>query len=149
MPKPKRVLLKWSLLATALLIVYGMWQCGTGLMKGGQASDTAVAEFHRHLNAGQFDAIYDASNRAFQQSGDRQELLKFFAAIHTKLGNAGTANRKVINVNTTTSGTFVTVSYETAFEKGSAIETFTWRKSITGELTLVGYNINSKALILQ
>ncbi len=76
-------------------------------------------------------------------------MLKFFAAIHNKLGNAGDASRSTININATTNGTFLRVSYSTKYDKGTAEETFTWRKGVTGDLTLVGYHIQSNALIVQ
>jgi uncharacterized protein DUF3887 len=148
-PPRKRVLLKWSLLATGLLLAYGLWQCGSGLVKGGQASDAAVAEFHHNLNAGSFEEIYSRSDQVFQESGKKEELFKFFTAIHKKLGNAGNASRGGINVNANTSGTFITVTYTTTYDKGAATETFTWRKGVAGDLKLVGYNIQSDALIVE
>jgi hypothetical protein len=148
-PQRKRVLLKWSLLATGLFFAFLMWQCGSGLVKGGRASDVAVVEFHRTINSGQFDQIYDKADHAFQDSDTREEMSKFFNAIHSKLGNAGPADRGGININSTTGGTFLTVNYTTHYERGTAAETFVWRKGIAGDLTLVRYNIQSKALIVQ
>ncbi len=147
-PKRKRVLLKWSLAATALLLAYGMWQCGSALTQGVRSSDAAVAHFHSALNACHFDEIYAQSDPVFRESGTREDTIKL-AAVHTKLGNAGQATRGGINVNTNMKGTFVTVSYETTYEHASADETFVWRKGISGELKLVGYNIQSKAFIIQ
>ena len=78
-PQRKHVLLKWSLLATGLLLTYGMWQCGSGLVQGGRASDAAVADFHHTLNDGSFGEIYSQSDQVFQQSDKKEELFKFFA----------------------------------------------------------------------
>jgi len=33
-PKPRKLLLKWSLLATVLVLGYFMWQCGSGMRAG-------------------------------------------------------------------------------------------------------------------
>lgn len=130
-------------------MAYGLWQCGTGFVEGGRKSDTFVAEFHRNMNAGKFDDIYNQSDAAFRQSSTKEDLLKFLAAVHNKLGTAGSTSRAGINVNTNTNGTFVTVTYTTQYDKGTAAETFTWRKGVTGDLKLVGYDIRSNALIVQ
>jgi hypothetical protein len=50
-PKRKRVLLKWSLVATGMLLAYFMWQCGSGMSAGAQLSDDAVRRFHSQLDS--------------------------------------------------------------------------------------------------
>ncbi len=69
-PKPgsKRILWKWSLVATGILAAFLMWQCLSGLVQAGRLSDPAVAEFHRRMNAGDFEAIYSHAGEAFQQA---------------------------------------------------------------------------------
>jgi len=126
-----------------------MWQCGSALVKGGRSSDLAVEQFHRKLNSERFEEIYTQADHAFQESGKQEEILKFFGAIHKKLGNAGRADRGTIKINTNTNGTFIAVTYTTVYERGTATETFTWRKDVADNLKLVGYNIQSNALITQ
>jgi hypothetical protein len=43
-------------------------------------------------------------------------------------------------------GTFLTAQYNTTFEKGLVLETFTWRRS-GGTLKLSEYNIQSNLLL--
>jgi hypothetical protein len=51
-------------------------------------------------------------------------------------------------VNWTTSGTRVVLDYSTKFDAGDAAEQFTW-KIAGNNAVLVGYNINSTALIVK
>ena len=75
------------------------------------------------------------------------ETLRYFAGVHTKLGEAKSSTLQNITVNTNTNGNFLVTVYQSNFEKGTAIETFTWRKS-DGNLPLNGCNIQSNPFIL-
>jgi hypothetical protein len=146
-PAPKRVLWKWSFAIMGLLLVYFLWQCGTALYSGRDLSNASVREFHQKLNDGRYEEIYNGADEGFTSAGTRDEVIKFLTAVHTKLGNAGSESLTNVRVNSTTNGTFLVVQYSTTFDRGSATETFTWRKS-NGALKLVGYNINSNALVV-
>jgi Protein of unknown function (DUF4019) len=146
--KSKRRIWRWVVLGNIFLFSFFAYRCTSGIMVTARNSDTAVAAFHTDLNSGAYKTIYDSSDERFQRSSKEQELLEFFNAVHTKLGNTGTSERRNIDVNATTNGTFANVTYATTFERGSAIETFTWIVS-DGKLKLVGYNINSRELIVK
>lgn len=146
--KPKRVLLKWSLLVTGALFAFLLWQCGSGLYTGAKTSDVAVDHFHQLLNSEAYDKIYAEADAGFSDPEKKAELLKFLSAVHRKLGRAEASKRGNLNVNATTNGTFVFVNYQTSFDKGEAFESFTFKKSITGDLKLYGYNIQSNAFVL-
>jgi hypothetical protein len=142
----KRVLWKWSLAATAVLLILLLWQCGSGLYSGYKSGDQAVQHFHAQLNSGQFEEICSEADEAFSQSDKHEELVRFLEQVHKKLGNAGTAKQLRINVNATTGGTFVTAEFITRFDEAQADETFTWRKS-GKDLKLYRYNIQSNAFL--
>ena|SRR6266550_8003609 len=108
-PKRKRILLKWSLLATALLFGYFMWQCGSAMSAGTRLSDDVVRRFHSQLDSGAYDDIVRGSDEAFQESGSREELLRFLAGVHSKLGASRGFTRANIFVNASTNGTFIKV----------------------------------------
>lgn len=76
----------------------------------------------------------------------KEDSDKLFGAIHRKLGNVKFSEFNNINVNATTSGTFITTVFVTNFANGYATETFIWVKD-GDEPTLRTYNIQSKALI--
>src|SRR5262245_33187472 len=143
--KDRKIVL-WSLLAIAVIFTLMLWRCGTTFYRTAQASDAAAAEFHEKLNNEQYHEIYTEADHLFQESGKEEDYTKFFRGIHDKLGKAGNAKLQNINLNTNMQGSFATIIYDTAYERGSAVETFTWRRD-GGRLLLVGYNIQSPELV--
>lgn len=110
--------------------------------------EAAVQHFHEQLDAGQFDAIYEASAQDMKEATPRDKFVAFLDAVHRKLGAVKTASQEGWNVNYQTSGSFITMTYKTAFSDGDAVEQFTFR--ISGEQALlVGYHVNSEALVLK
>ena len=144
--KPKRILLKWSFIATVLVLGYFMWQCGSGMRAGARLSDDAVRHFHSQLDLESYDDIVRDSDEAFQTSENREELIKFLAGVHSKLGPSRGFTRTNIFVNARTNGTFIKVAYQSTFDHGNALEAFTWKKA-SGGLKLVRYDVNSNAFL--
>jgi len=151
-PKEPRIqvkfLWKWSLLFVLVLMVWGMWQCGSALRMGAQLAEPAVMQFHRQLDAGQYEAICNQAAEGFCTSGTDGEAMRFLKGVHEKLGNTSAAKRGEMNVNSGSNGIFVTAEYDTTFAIGQAVETFTWIKS-GGTLKLYRYNVQSNALFLK
>ena len=145
--RPRRVLWKWSLAVTGVVLLILMWQCGSAMVQGRKQANTAVQSFHQQLNTEQYEEIYRDADDGFKAGGDHDDLIKFLQAVHKKLGNAVDATQASIRVDRNTHGTFITAWYNTAFTSGSATETFTW-VSGTSTLKLYGYHIQSNALIL-
>jgi hypothetical protein len=145
-PKHKRVLLKWSLLATVLVLGYFMWQCGSSMRAGARLSDDAVRHFHSQLDSEAYGDIVRESDEAFQNAGNRDETIKFLAGVHSKLGPSHGFTRTNILVNASTVGTFIKVSYQSTFDQGNAVEAFTWKKAGGGP-KLVRYDVNSNAFL--
>jgi hypothetical protein len=145
-PKHKPVLLKWSLLATVLVLGYFMWQCGSGMRAGARLSDDALRHFHSQLDSEAYGDIVREADEAFQNSGNRDEIIKFLAGVHSKLGQSRGFTRTNIFVNASTNGTFIKVTYQSIFDQGNAMEAFTWKKAGTG-LKLVRYDVNSNAFV--
>ena len=143
-----RVLWKWSIAVTLVLMGMLFWRCGTGLIQGRQLSASGVQQFHALLNSGQHEQIYDGASDAFRSAGSKQELIKFFQTIHRKLGDAGSSTLNNVNVTAMPTETYITAVYRTTFTGGEAIETFTWLKSGQG-VVLNGYNIQSMKLITE
>lgn len=147
-PAPaKRVLWKWSAAATALILVFLMWQCGSALMRGRKLADAAVRHFHEQLNVEDYEGIYRGADQGFKAGKSHDESIRFLEAVHQKLGPAGPETRLNIRVETNPSGTFLTTQYSTTFAASAATEMFTWVKS-GDTLKLNGYHIQSNALIL-
>jgi hypothetical protein len=143
----KRVLWRWSLAATAFVLIFFAWQCGSAL-RDKTSANISVRRFHEELNSGQYEEIYREADRGLAEQGKHDQLVKFLEAVHVKLGDADTESLLSITVNTTTSGgTFTVAQYETTFAQGAAVETFTWTRH-RGTLKLYGYNIQSNALVV-
>jgi hypothetical protein len=144
--KHKRVFLKWSLVAAALVLGFFMWQCGSGMKAGARLSDDAVRHFHSQLDSEGYGDIVDDSDEAFQNSENRDELIKFLGGVHSKLGPSRGFTRTNIFVNATTNGTFIKVTYRSTFDQGNAVEAFTWKRA-GGGLKLARYDVNSNTFL--
>jgi hypothetical protein len=144
--KPIRVLWKWSFFITAIVLAFLIWQCGSALFQGRRSANEAVRHFHQELNGGEYEQICQEASAAFTQAANHDDLVKFLQAVHTKLGAVETESFINLTVSATTGGTFVTTRYNAKFARGSAVETFTWKKT-GSRLKLYGYNIQSSALL--
>ena len=110
-------------------------------------AEKAVARFHTMLDAGQNAQIYQESASEMKGAAAESKLTDLLAAVHRKLGTVKKAEQKGWNDQVNTGGHFVTLNYATTYARGDAAETFVYK--IAGEKAeLVGYNINSNALII-
>ena len=127
----------------ALLIV---GSCSSG--RDVPQATTAIGEFHRSINAGHFDGIYDASSDDMKKSSPRERLTTILAAVHRKLGLFRSGRAQGWNDTINTSGHFVTLNFAAHYERDpAAMEQFVYR--IDGDRTaLAGYNINSTLMVL-
>jgi hypothetical protein len=114
-----------------------------------KTANEAVGRFHNLLDAERFAEIYDGADQRFQQASGREDMLKFFAAVHRKLGNVRGSAARSFNISYFAGqGKMVVVGYYTTFERGAAQENFTWHMGKQGA-QLVGYQINSNVLAVQ
>jgi hypothetical protein len=110
-------------------------------------ADQVVPIFHSELDAGHFAAIYDASADDLKRLGSEKDFVALLEAVHRKLGASKSSEKQSWNVNYHTSGTFVTLTYKTTYERGEAMEQFVFH--IQGKSALLaGYHISSNALVL-
>ena len=109
-------------------------------------SENAIARFHAELDAGQFDTIYAAAAPEWKRVSTKADTEQLFAGIHNKLGPFVSGKQNGWRVNYTTGGTTIVIVYDSKFQKGDGQETFTFSRSGKG-IQLVGYNLNSRALI--
>jgi hypothetical protein len=145
-PNPKRLLLRWSLVATALALGYLLWQCGSAMTIGGRLSDAGVQHIHAQLDSAAYEAIVREADPLFQKAESHERLIKFLTGVHSKLGTSRGCTRNNIFVKAGTNGTFITTQYKSTFAHGDAVESFTWREA-AGRLKLAGYHIESDAFV--
>lgn len=133
------------LLALAPLLLV-LTACDPG--KDGDAVDKEVVRFHQAFDESRYDQIYDEAAPVFQQTKPKADLIHFIDVVHQKLGAVKSSSRSGWRDNVNTDGHTYVTAYATVFEKGSGTETFTYL-IVDGRPKLVGYNINSDALVLQ
>jgi hypothetical protein len=108
---------------------------------------TAADSFHKQLNAGQYQAIYDGSDRLMKNAGPAKGLVNLLSAVHRKLGDFQSAEQPGWNDQVTTNGHFVTLIYQSKYARGPAEENFVFRID-GGRAVLVGWHINSSAFVV-
>jgi hypothetical protein len=111
-------------------------------------ANLAAEKFHAQFNAGDYAGIHAAADAAFQKSMSEADFITFMDAIHRKLGDHQSSAFGGFRAVTGTGGTRISQACSSEFAKGKAKETFTWLIS-NSHATLMGYNINSRALIIK
>jgi len=112
-----------------------------------ESAERAVTEFRQQMANQQFKQIYAEGSEELRKSVAEDNLVKILGAIQSKLGAVRTVQRSTWNVNFHTSGTFVSLGFNTEFTKGAGTEQFVYR-IVNGRPALVSYNVNSPALLI-
>lgn len=119
-----------------------------GLKEAYENSNAAVAQFHKGLDAEQYQALWQGSTPKMKQAMGEADFVKLMNAVHTKLGKVKASKQTGLNVNSTNGVTTVQAQMQTEFEKGKAQETFIFLQQ-DGRLLLQEYNIQSPELIIK
>jgi hypothetical protein len=139
---------RWLMLGIALLFVTGCGKMMTDMMKWKTAAEAHADVFHHLFNGENFKGITDAADPGMFKVTSSAEVCELLATMRRKLGEAKTSETVNCQVNTVNGQTTVVLVQKTAFESGNGTETFSYR--IVGEKPLLlGYNINSKDLIMK
>jgi hypothetical protein len=129
-----------------IAVIVGTLAVACNFSKDMEAAESEVARFHTDLAAAKYDQIYSEASDDLKKATGQEEFVKLLRAVNTKLEPIRESNRTGFNMNLNTSGHFVTLAYDTKFEKGKGTEQFTYR--VTGGKTLLaGYHILSNDLI--
>jgi hypothetical protein len=121
--------------------------CG-GMFKGKKAAEQSVADFHKQYNDGKHAEIYFAGHSKFKTAASQKQFLEVMSAVQRKLGKVTQTANAGFNVRTFNLTTTVVLNQNTTFEQGTGTEVFTFQMD-GDKAILVGYNINSKELILK
>lgn len=131
---------------SALILCASQASCSFG--EAVQKAEPCVARFHEQLDSERFREIHQQSSREFQASVSEPEMSEFLGAVHTKLGAVKSATQVGWHVRSGTGGTLATLTYETQFAGGPAMEMFTVAVDDVS-CRLVNYDIKSRALIVK
>lgn len=121
--------------------------CG-GMLEGKQAAERSVADFHKLYNDGKWAEIYSAGHAKFRSTATEKQFLEFIGAVQRKLGKVTQTSSAGASIRTVNLTTTVVLNQSTTFEQGTGTETFTFQME-GDKAVLVGYNINSKDLIVK
>ena len=136
---------KTNLLIIGTIFFFLTLACSS-MMKGKNLAGPAVEKFHAQFNAENYSEIYDEADEAFKKSVTEQQLVELLSAVHRKLGTVTKASSTGWHVNTNTSGTIATVTYDVDFSEGKGTEEFMF--NITDDKALLyNYKVNSPLLI--
>jgi hypothetical protein len=135
-----------SLVLALSVTLFGS-SCG-GMFNGKKAAEQGVADFHKLYNDGKLTEIYSAGHSMFKRATSEKEFLEYIGAVQRKLGKVTQTANAGFNVRTFNLTTTVILNQNTTFEQGTGAEVFTFQMD-GDKAVLVGYNINSKDLILK
>jgi hypothetical protein len=132
---------RWCLVAIVAVVL-----AACSASKDFDLAHAAVAQFRTLMTEQKFDQIYLEAADELKKTTTQPNFTRLLSAVERKLGPVKTAKANGWSVNYNSSGTSVTLKFNTEFEKGTGAETFTYR--IRGDKALLaGYNINSDDLI--
>jgi hypothetical protein len=114
----------------------------SGLSAGAQAAlDIAIED----IDAGRYEKLYNEAAPEWRVDATLEDSKATFQRLRDKLGKAGVRNQQTTREEQTGAGHTVIVIYQTSFERGDAMETFTLVER-GGKWQMAKYFVNSTAL---
>ncbi|MCF6314548.1 MAG: DUF4019 domain-containing protein [Verrucomicrobiales bacterium] len=147
MPTLENVVMKRNGLNAALLLLSVLFLNACNAGKGATAAQVAVVDFHKKFEQEKFAQIYQESHQGFKDSVSEKKMIKLMATVKSKLGSIKSSKRAGFRFNTRNLKANIVLQYQTVYEHGKGVETFTYRLS-GGEAFLMGWHINSNELII-
>ena len=129
--------------------IYPLLLAGIAMLSGCSANkdiesaQTEVARFHKMLDAGQFAEIYATTGPELRQDKSEADWVAMLAGVHNFYGNATETKSVGWNVNYSTGGSRVVLTYDTRFARASGQEEFVYDLN-KGKVTLAGWHLQPK-----
>ena len=129
-----------------LLVTVVLGGCSFGQDK--DRGERAVARFHQLFASSEYSQMYADTTDGFREAATEADFVEFMSAVRRKLGDVRSFEQTGLEVTWDGQGTSIWLSYNTAYELGTATEQFVW--IVEGEtVRLDAYKIDSKDLILR
>ena len=110
-----------------LFVPLAMLFTGCAAVKDIDLSKQEVSRVHEMIDAGNYDAIYEAADEAFRTSVEPARSRALFERVHTAMGAIQSADAGGFEINTKNGSTFVKLTYTTSCAKGKLKEEFDFR----------------------
>jgi len=136
------VVLRAACAAGAIAVLAGAGGCG----KSRAQADAATAAFRAQQTSGRFVDMHRAAAPEFRDASSEAEFVKLMELVSRRLGAWRSSKATGWFTSSGTKGRIIRLTYDSQFEKGTAVEVFNWRIEGDGAV-LLGYNINSRALL--
>ncbi|MBO9603151.1 MAG: DUF4019 domain-containing protein [Novosphingobium sp.] len=130
----------------AIVLSFALLLASCGMKQAMEDASAEIAQFHGNFDKQAYDAIWSTTSTEFRKASGKDDFEKLLAAIHSKLGTVKTSKQQGWQANTNNGVSTVVINTKTTFAKGDGAETFTYIRE-GGSLKLLGYNIQSAALI--
>jgi len=102
--------------STSVVLAVLLLSAGCTANESKTTAEQAVPEFHARYNASRFDLIYQTADDRFRKAAPKNEYDAFMSAVRRKLGRVKSSDLQTWTVFVGTSGTKVTLVYNTQFE---------------------------------
>jgi hypothetical protein len=109
----------------ALAITTALILTACGVNKSSEVAALSVTIFHQQYNDSKFAEIYSNTTPIFKTDSKEADFVKFLQKERSELGTFKSTTQEGSNTNFG-NVTTVQLTYKTEFEKGSAVETFTF-----------------------
>jgi hypothetical protein len=110
--------------------------------EGIRMSTVASTRFHKLVDGGQFDTIYDGTTEAFRRAVSRDKFLGFMKTAQAKMGACNTATLTRNYFFASINGGTDNLSYIRHCQKGQLYEDFQWQ-IVRGRAMLQSYSPKS------
>ncbi len=108
---------------------------GCGVAKNTKVAEAEVERFHQHWNKNEFQAVYDEAHMQFRSAQPAAQLLATLERVKKNYGDLKSASKRSWGFNSDKGNNDIRLSYDSAYEHGSAVEEFLYR--MTGDKALL------------
>ena len=134
--------MKHSPVVAGAALAFVLAVSGCGLKKDTKAADAAVDQFRQYWNADEFKAIYNEAHKNLRNTRSADEIVAMLERGKQNYGAFKSASRRSWGFNSDNGVTNIKLKYDSAYERGSAVEAFVYR--MTGDKALlISYDIMS------